>query len=257
MLTSAVKEGVVIMKKRVKTLSLFCAVAFLVFMYPTYGYSMHIMEGFLSAKWCLLWYAVSAPFFIYGIVQLNKLFKEKPEQKLLVALSGAFVFLLSALKIPSVTGSCSHPTGVGLGAILFGPTIMTVCGVIVLLFQAVLLAHGGITTLGANTFSMAIVGPFVAYFIYKACRKANVNTFVAVFLAAALADLTTYVVTAFQLAIAYPDPASGLMGSLVKFLTVFAVTQVPIAIAEGIITALIFDKIVEYEGRGVLLEKIN
>ncbi len=62
------------------------------------------------------------------------------------------MFVLSALKIPSVTGSCSHPTGVGLGAIMFGPSVMFVLGTIVLIFQALLLAHGGITTLGANAF---------------------------------------------------------------------------------------------------------
>ena len=67
------------------------------------------------------------------------------------------MFVLSALKIPSLTGSCSHPTGVGLGAILFGPSVMSVLGTIILLFQSLLLAHGGLTTLGANAFSMAIV----------------------------------------------------------------------------------------------------
>ena len=29
----------------------------------------------------------------------------------------------------------------------------------------------GLTTLGANTFSMAIAGPFVSYGIYKLCHK--------------------------------------------------------------------------------------
>ena len=62
------------------------------------------------------------------------------------------MFVISSLKIPSVTGSCSHMTGTGLGAILFGPTAAGVLGLIVLLFQAILLAHGGLTTLGANTF---------------------------------------------------------------------------------------------------------
>ncbi len=57
------------------------------------------------------------------------------------------LFVLSALKLPSVTGSCSHPTGVGLAAILFGPTAASVLGLIVLLFQALLLAHGGLTTI--------------------------------------------------------------------------------------------------------------
>lgn len=60
----------------------------------------------------------------------------------LVAMAGAFVFVLSSLKIPSVTGSCSHMTGTGLGAVLFGPAATSVLGIIVLLFQAILLAHG-------------------------------------------------------------------------------------------------------------------
>ena len=86
-------------------------------------------------------------------------------------MSGAFIFVISSLKIPSVTGSCSHMTGTGLGAILFGPASVSVLGVIVLLFQALLLAHGGLTTLGANTFSMAIAGPVVAFWIFKIFEK--------------------------------------------------------------------------------------
>ncbi len=75
-------------------------------------------------------------------------------------------------------------TGTGLGAILFGPASVSVLGVIVLLFQALLLAHGGLTTLGANTFSMAIAGPVVSFGIYKLCQKINVNRRVGIFLAA-------------------------------------------------------------------------
>ena len=66
-------------------------------------------------------------------------------------------------------------TGTGLGAILFGPSAVSILGLIVLLFQAILLAHGGLTTIGANTFSMAIAGPFVSYGIYILCKKLNVN----------------------------------------------------------------------------------
>jgi cobalt/nickel transport system permease protein len=51
---------------------------------------------------------------------------------------------------------------------------MSLIGCIVLLFQAVLLAHGGLTTLGANTFSMAVVGPFVAFGVYKLINKLKV-----------------------------------------------------------------------------------
>jgi cobalt/nickel transport system permease protein len=64
-------------------------------------------------------------------------------KKIRLILASAFVFVLSTLKIPSLTGSCSHPTGVGLGAIL----------------------------LGSNAFSMAIAGPIVTFCILNFKRK--------------------------------------------------------------------------------------
>ncbi|MBE7472588.1 MAG: cobalamin biosynthesis protein CbiM [Anaerolineae bacterium] len=198
------------------------------------------MEGFLPPVWCVLWFAVAIPFWIMGFRHISQLVAVKPETRLLLGLAGAFAFVLSALKIPSVTGSSSHPTGTGLGAILFGPAVMSVLGGIVLLFQALLLAHGGLTTLGANAVSMAIAGPLVAWVIWQVLKN-RAPLWLTVFLAAALADLVTYGVTSLQLALAYPDPVGGVMASLLKFGAIFAVTQIPLAISEGILTVIIFN----------------
>ena len=59
-------------------------------------------------------------------------------------------------------------------------------------------------------------------------------------MALALSDLSTYCVTSVQLGLAFPDSVSGVAGSIVKFLGVFAITQVPLAIAEGIVGVLVF-----------------
>lgn len=225
--------------------------AFMLMTTPVISNAMHIMEGFLPVNWAIIWWVIFIPFFIVGLKNITKIVKEQPKKKLLLALCGAFVFVLSALKIPSVTGSCSHPTGVGLAAILFGPSATVVLGTIVLLFQALLLAHGGITTLGANAFSMAIVGPLVSFGIWKLCKD-KIDKKMAVFLAAALGDLLTYTVTSFQLGFAFPDPAGGFMVSAVKFLGVFFITQVPIAIAEGLLTVIVYNFIIENEEREVL-----
>ena len=153
------------------------------------------------------------------------------------AILGAFIFVLSALKIPSVTGSSSHPTGVGLSSILFGPSVTAILGTITLIFQAGLLAHGGFTTLGANTFSMGIAGPIVSYVIYKSLEKKNRS--LGIFLAASLGNLFTYCVTSFQLALAYPSEVGGIGASIAKFLGIFATTQLPLAVIEGILTVVI------------------
>jgi len=202
---------------------------------------MHIMEGYLPLPWAIFWWLVALPFWVIGFIQIRKLLREKPEQRLLLGLSGGFVFVLSALKLPSVTGSSSHPTGTGLGTLLFGPFVVTILGTIALVFQALLLAHGGISTLGANTFSMAIGGPLVAYYLVWKPLKNRVPTWLAVFLTAVAADWVTYVITSTELALAFPDPQSGFLGSFITFAGIFAVTQIPLAIAEGILIVLVFN----------------
>ncbi len=207
---------------------------------------MHIMEGFLPPLHAAAWAVVSAPFLVIGARRIARISREQPQTKLLLASAGAFAFVLSALKLPSVTGSCSHPTGTGLGAILFGPSVMAVLGAIVLLFQALLLAHGGLTTLGANIFSMAIVGPWVAYGCFRVARPMGLG--IAVFLAAMLGDLATYTVTTGQLALAFPDPASGYAGAITKFGGIFALTQIPLAVIEGLLTVVVVNLLVRYSG---------
>ena len=204
---------------------------------------MHIMEGFLPIKHALGWTIASAPFVGYGLYSIKKRVEEHPEQRMLLGVATAFTFVLSALKLPSVTGSCSHPTGTGMGAIMFGPAAMAPIGLVVLLFQALLLAHGGITTLGANMFSMAVVGPFAAYGIYRLTRMLNIPFGLSVFLATAIADLLTYVTTSLQLALAFPDPVGGIAASFAKFAGIFAVTQIPLAISEGFLTVIMFNAI--------------
>lgn len=211
------------------------------------GQAMHIAEGYLAPGWCILWGALCLPFVVWGVFSIKKKVAESSKNLILLAMCGAFAFVLSALKIPSVTGSCSHPTGVGLGAILFGPTAMAVIGLIVLLFQAVLLAHGGLTTLGANTFSMAIVGPLCSFGVYKLCRKWKVNASVSVFLAAFFGDLITYVVASFQLSFAYPSPTFG--EALAKFMGIFALTQIPLAICEGLLTVVVYNVLAKYSSK--------
>ena len=210
-------------KKQKKLIGIIFAIALCIGIIPAAD-AMHIMEGFISPGYCILWGVLSLPFLVMGFMSIKKKITEHRRTLILLAISGAFIFVISSLKIPSVTGSCSHMTGTGLGAILFGPSAVSVLGIIVLLFQAVLLAHGGLTTIGANTFSMAIAGPFMTFGIYKVCQKLNVN----------------------KLAVAYPSESGGIGASMIKFLGVFAVTQIPLAILEGLLSVIIISVLEVY-----------
>ena len=69
----------------------------------------------------------------------------------------------------------------------------------------------------------------------------GISISIAVFLAATFGDLLTYVTTAIQLSLAFPIPTFS--ESLIKFMIIFAYTQLPLALAEGLLTVVIFDYI--------------
>ena len=213
------------------------------------------MEGFLPHPWWEIWFALSLPVVAYGVHKMNNIVKEQRDTLPLLAVSGAFIFVLSSLKLPSVTGSCSHPTGTGMGSILFGPWITSVLSIIVLIYQALFLSHGGLTTLGANVFSMGIAGPLVGYLVYKGSMKSGINMYIAVFLAALLADWATYAATSIQLALAFPAASGGVLASFKAFMAIVAITQVPLAIVEGAVTALMFKYFVQL--RSDVLLRLN
>ena len=229
-------------KKRLEIPAVFAAIM----MTASSAQAMHIMEGFLPPSACIVWGIVCLPFLMIGIRKIKRLLAENPPAITILAMAGAFTFALSALKIPSVTGSSSHMTGLGFAAILFGPSVACVLALIVLLFQALLLAHGGLTTLGANTLSMGIVGPILAYMIYVTMCKTTLPRSVAVFSAAALGALATYVMTSLQLALVYPSKIGGVTASFMKFAAIFAVTQIPLAIIEGILTVVLVNIVIKY-----------
>lgn len=201
---------------------------------------MHIMEGYLPASHAVAWTVAAAPFLVHSAQRVRREMERDPAARMRLAASGAFALLLTSLKLPSVAGSSSHPTGTGLGAVLSGPSAMPVLAALVLGFQAVLLAHGGLTTLGANIVSLGVVGPWVAWGTWRGVSAMGASPMIAVGLASAVADLATYAMTALQLALAFPQAVGGVPAALAKFSALFGVTQVPLALMEGVFAALVW-----------------
>lgn len=207
---------------------------------------MHIAEGFLPPLHALAWSVAVTPFVAHGVIAVRRTLRHHPEATLLLGAAGAFCFVLSAIKLPSVTGSSSHPTGTGVGAILFKPPVMAVLSLIVLLFQALLLAHGGLTTLGANLIATGVAGPWAGYAVWRLLGPAPFA--IRAFGAVASANLATYLVTATQLALAFPDAQSGFLGAWARFASIFAITQIPLAIVEGLIGVLLLRALLSWAG---------
>lgn len=199
---------------------------------------MHIAEGFLPVSHAVGWTVTAVPFVGYGLRHISRLVSAQPGAALRIGAAGAFSLLLTSLKLPSVGGSSSHPTGCALGAYLCGPAVMAGLGPMVLMFQALFLAHGGITTLGANAMAMSVVGPWCSWGTWQGLRRLGVPSAAAAGFGAVTGVLATYATTAGQLALAFPDPQEGISGAFVKFATVFAWTQLPLSLVEGVTTVV-------------------
>jgi cobalt/nickel transport system permease protein len=102
---------------------------------------------------------------------------------------------------------------------------------------------------------MGIAGPLIGYLVFVLAKRSGLNMYLSVFLAAMLADWTTYVVTSMQLALAFPAASGGVVASFQAFMAIFAITQVPLAVVEGAVTALMFKYLVRL--RGDILVKLN
>ena len=196
---------------------------------------MHIADGILTPEWCIFWYLLAAVFVAVGAIQISRKRKINPAYMSMVGLMGAAVFVISVWHIPvPVTGSCSHPVGTPMAAIIIGPFPTVVISAIALFFQT-FIGHGGITTIGANTISMGIMGTFTGFFTFWALRKAGASIWLSAGMGGLVGDLVTYVVAAFELAISLHP------GNLIEWWGIFTVgylpTQIPLAILEFGFTA--------------------
>ena len=130
--------------------------------------AMHISEGILPFNWAALWFVIALPFVAYGMKRLKTLSQDDPSFKPLIGLMAAIVFVISLMPIPVPTaGTCSHPGVTAIPAILVGPSISVLVTAVALLIQALFIAHGGLSTWGADIVSMGVLWAFVGVGVFK------------------------------------------------------------------------------------------
>jgi cobalt/nickel transport system permease protein len=176
------------------------------------AHAMHISEGILPLNWAVFWSLLAAPFVAYGLYRLKKLSKVDLSFKPLVGLMAAVVFIISCM-----------------------PAISILVTAVALLIQALFLAHGGLSTWGADIVSMGVMGSFTGFLTFKTLRSMKINMAVSGFMAGLFADWATYITTSVEL-------ASGIRGDspfiplFWKILIAFIPTQLPLGILEGAMT---------------------
>ena len=162
---------------------------------------MHIPDGYLSPSTCVALYAGSAPFWYVALRRLKRWLSTRLIP--LLSVFAAFSFLVMMFNLPLPGGTTGHALGVAVAAIVLGPWASILALSIALLIQALFFGDGGITTLGANCFNMAIVGSLVAYFVYRLLAGRAAITSSRRIVAAALAGYTAINASAFCAAVEF------------------------------------------------------
>ena len=68
--------------------------------WPTPAQAMHISEGILPLGWAGLWFLVAAPFLYWGLRTINRRRAADPVYMTMVALVGSAVFVISCMPVP-------------------------------------------------------------------------------------------------------------------------------------------------------------
>ena len=129
---------------------------------------MHIPDGYLGPGTCAFFYALMLPIWITASRMVKKTLQAK--QVPILAMGAAFTFVVMMFNVPIPGGTTGHAVGAGIIAILLGPWTAVIAVSVSLMIQAIVFGDGGITAIGANCFNMAVVMPFVSYWVFKLIR---------------------------------------------------------------------------------------
>jgi cobalt/nickel transport system permease protein len=204
---------------------------------------MHISEGILTGPSMAVTLAAGILAVGWGTTRVQALVKDQPQRKPLLAMAGAFIFLLSLIPIPAFSGmTTTHPCGTPLAAILLGPGPTIVLSGLTMLLQALFFAHGGLSSLGANTINLGLLGGLSGWMAYRLARRSGLGIFASGALAGFIGDLMVYAgaggMLATHLAFFVAEPKMGLWGYLAVIYAAYVPVQAPIALGEAVLTGV-------------------
>ena len=190
---------------------------------------MHLPDGVISATPLTIGLGLSG---LAGVaIALRESHFKRAGDMAWTGTIAAFVLAIQAVNVPLVPGASAHALGATLAALTLGPARAVLALFAVLLIQALLFADGGITVLGINALTIAIL-PVLAV---EAFRRLFARLPRGLELSAVAGTLTGNLAAAAVLALALVDGAAAPVTLTAGWLVgVHALSGV----LEGVLTAL-------------------
>ena len=202
---------------------------------------MHITEGIITGSNAVLYTGAGVALVGSGVWRMKKFVADFPDKRALLGMGGALIFFISLIPLPAFTGTSTHPCGTPLVGILLGPLIGFALTGVSLLLQAAFFAHGGFGTWGANVVALGFFGCFFGWLAFRVARMMGLPIWAAGFAGGLIGDLMVYAASGFILGTALaqaPNSQYSLAGYLIAIYSAYLPTQIPIAMAEMVVTGL-------------------
>lgn len=163
---------------------------------------MHIPDGYLSPQTYIPLFGV---FVASAALAVKKVKQEVSARDIpYLGMAAAFSFIIMMFNLPIPGGTTGHAVGSAVIAILLGPWAAMISVSVALIIQALVFGDGGITSIGANCFNMAVFMPLAAYYTFKFFSKSNsakARVSVAAFMSGYISLVMTSILTAVEFGI--------------------------------------------------------
>jgi cobalt/nickel transport system permease protein len=202
---------------------------------------MHIPDGFVDIPTAAVTGVVSLGAVAWSVRKASKDLGERTVP--LLGVTAAFIFAAQMLNFPVAAGTSGHFLGAVLAAALLGPWMGTLALTVVLVVQALAMADGGITALGANVLNMAIVGIWVGYGVFLLFKRVLPRNLVGYLVSLAVGSWFSIVaaaaVCAVELAVSGTIPLRNALPAMVSVHMVIGLGEalITVAVASAVLAA--------------------
>ena len=197
---------------------------------------MHLAEGMLPLEHAIGWSIIGIGMLTWSIRGEKQLQDSAVSPSVIMGGITSLLFAATLLPLPvPIVGATSHICLTPVFALIIGVRRIIWPTFFVLLLQAIFFAHGGLTTLGLNTFTLGVLGPSIAISLWWFIRKLGLNHIFALAVACGIGDLSIYIADAIVLAMALSDKVEPMM-TFTSVVLGFSPVQIPLAILEATIS---------------------
>jgi cobalt/nickel transport system permease protein len=126
---------------------------------------VHIPDGYISPIISLGMAAVTVPTWAVATRKVQSVLNNRTIP--LLAIFSALSFTIMMFNVPVPGGTTAHGVGATLIAVVLGPWAAVIAVSVALVIQSLFFGDGGVLAIFVNVFNMAIVMPFVGYWVYR------------------------------------------------------------------------------------------